>query len=157
MVLALRHLAIHQQAQTLDETELLQAAQLVSQQLDVWVSAQTVECFAKGKRVSSHLRRYGTLYVVAFDLDVIVDVDPRLLPLGIDETSAGSGRRAGCSRLSNSDRREPGRLRNGGWFNGRYARVIPERRLSEITRSGKPPPNSKGRTYEPIQSARPWL
>jgi transposase len=30
--------------------------QLVSQQLDVRVSAQTVECFAKGKRVSSHLR-----------------------------------------------------------------------------------------------------
>jgi transposase len=30
--------------------------QLVSQQLDVRVSAQTVECFAKGKRVASHLR-----------------------------------------------------------------------------------------------------
>jgi transposase len=30
--------------------------QLVSQQLDVRVSAQTVECFAKGKRVSSHVR-----------------------------------------------------------------------------------------------------
>jgi transposase len=30
--------------------------QLVSQQLDVRVSAKTVECFAKGKRVASHLR-----------------------------------------------------------------------------------------------------
>lgn len=30
--------------------------QLVSQQLDVRVSAQTVECFARGKRVASHLR-----------------------------------------------------------------------------------------------------
>jgi len=30
--------------------------QLVSQQLDVRVSARTVECFAKGKRVASHLR-----------------------------------------------------------------------------------------------------
>jgi transposase len=30
--------------------------QLVSQQLDVRVSAQTVECFAKSKRVASHLR-----------------------------------------------------------------------------------------------------
>jgi transposase len=32
--------------------------QLVSQQLDVRVSAQTVECFAKGKRVASHLRSF---------------------------------------------------------------------------------------------------
>lgn len=32
--------------------------QLVSQQLDVRVSAKTVECFAKGKRVASHLRSF---------------------------------------------------------------------------------------------------
>lgn len=32
--------------------------QLVSQQLDARVSAQTVECFAKGKRVASHLRSH---------------------------------------------------------------------------------------------------
>jgi transposase len=32
--------------------------QLVSQQLDVRVSAQTVECFAKNKRVASHLRSF---------------------------------------------------------------------------------------------------
>jgi transposase len=32
--------------------------QLVSQQLDVRVSAETVECFAKGKRVASHLRSF---------------------------------------------------------------------------------------------------
>lgn len=32
--------------------------QLVSQQLDVRVSATTVECFAKGKRVASHLRSF---------------------------------------------------------------------------------------------------
>jgi transposase len=33
--------------------------QLVSQQLDVRVSAKTVECFAKNKRVASHLRSFG--------------------------------------------------------------------------------------------------
>jgi transposase len=32
--------------------------QLVSQQLDVRVSAKTVECFARGKRVASHLRSF---------------------------------------------------------------------------------------------------
>jgi len=32
--------------------------QLVSQQLDVRVSAKTVECFAKSKRVASHLRSF---------------------------------------------------------------------------------------------------
>ena len=32
--------------------------QMVSQQLDARVSAQTVECFAKGKRVASHLRSH---------------------------------------------------------------------------------------------------
>lgn len=32
--------------------------QLVSQQLDVRVSAKTVECFAKGQRVASHLRSF---------------------------------------------------------------------------------------------------
>jgi transposase len=32
--------------------------QLVSQQLEVRVSARTVECFAKGKRVASHLRSF---------------------------------------------------------------------------------------------------
>ena len=56
--------------------------------------------------------RHGV--VVALDLDVVVDVDPRLLPLGehIVIGRKGSKRRGGRG-CSNSERRDPGSLRKG--------------------------------------------
>ena len=57
--------------------------------------------------------RMGHGVVMAMDLDVIVDVDPGLLPLGVFVRFDGQGRRAGLSSCSNRARRVPGSFLKG--------------------------------------------